>query len=105
MVTKNEGVAFIRAGYSEGDAAKMRRFFGVGMSYKPFGRDTLGIATSWGSPPDNSLRDQITSEVFYRVHVTQNFYLSPSLQMTYKPSYTDEEKWVFIPGLRIRMVF
>jgi len=103
--TKKNGVAFVRAGYSRGDAAQMRRFIGVGMSYKPKGRDTLGIATSWGSPPDKSLRDQITSEIFYRVQVTQNITFTPSLQVTFKPAYTLETKWVFVPGFRMRFVF
>jgi len=46
----------------------------------------LGIATSWGSAPDKSLRNQITSEAFYRVQVTQNLTFTPSIQLTYKPS-------------------
>jgi porin len=103
--TKKDGVAFIRAGYSKGDAAQMRRFIGGGMSYKPKGRDTLGIATSWGSPPDKSLRNQITSEIFYRVQVTQNLTFTPSLQVTFKPSFTLETKWLYVPGLRMRLVF
>jgi porin len=104
-VNDRDGVSFIRAGFSRGGAAQMRRFIGVGMSYKPKGRDTLGIATSWGSPPDKSLRDQITSEIFYRVQVTQNLTFTPSLQVTFKPSFTLETKWLYVPGLRMRFVF
>jgi porin len=73
--------------------------------FKLFGRDTLGIASSWGSPPDKSLRNQITSEIFYRVQLTQNLTFTPSLQATYKPSFTLEKTWVMIPGLRMRLVF
>ena len=105
MITKKGGVAFIRAGYSEGDAPQMRRFIGGGMSYKPFGRDTLGIATSWGSPPDKSLRDQITSEIFYRIQMTQNLTFTLDFQLTYEPSHTLETSWLYIPGLRMRFVF
>ena len=105
VVTEDNHVAFISAGYSEGNAPPMRRFIGAGLSARVLGRDTLGVATSWGSPPDKSLRDQVTSEVFYRLQVTQNLTISPSLQVTYKPSYTLEKDWVYIPGLRLRMVF
>jgi porin len=105
VITRNDNVAFVRAGYSRGDAAQMRRFIGVGFTRKFFGRDTLGLATSWGSPPDKSLRNQVTSEVFYRVQVTQNLTFTPSIQLTYKPSLTLEKDWVFIPGLRMRFVF
>lgn len=104
-VTGKDGVAFVRAGYSRGDAPQMRRFIGVGMSYKPWGRDTLGIATSWGSPPEKELRDQITSEVFYRVQLTQNITFTPSIQLTYHPSYSLETRWLAVPGLRMRFVF
>ena len=104
-VNDKDRIVFLRAGYSRGDAAQMRRFVGIGMSYKIFGRDTYGIATSWGSPPEKSLRDQITSEIFYRLQVTQNITITPNFQLTYKPSLTLETKWVRIPGLRMRMVF
>jgi porin len=83
----------------------MRRFIGAGLTFKVFGRVRLGIATSWGSPPDKSLRNQITTEAFYRVQVTQNLTLTPSLQLTYKPSLTLDTKWLFVPGLRMRFVF
>lgn len=105
VITKNDGVAFLRAGYSKGGAAQMRRFVGGGMSYKPFGRDTLGIATSWGSPPDKSLRDQVTSEIFYHIQLTQNLTFTPSYQLTFNPSLTLETKWLHVPGLRMRFVF
>jgi len=75
------------------------------MTYKPKGRDTLGIATSWGSPPDKSLRDQITSEIYYRVQVMQNLTFTPDLQVTYQPSLTLGTKWLIVPGLRMRLVF
>ena len=104
-VTDNDGVAFVRAGYSRGDAPQMRRFIGIGGAYKPFGRDTLGLATSWGSPPDKELRNQIPSEVYYRIQVTQNLTLTPNLQLTFKPSYTLDTRWVVVPGVRMRFVF
>jgi hypothetical protein len=35
----------------------------------------------------------------------QNLTFTPSLQATYKPSFTLEKTWVMIPGLRMRLVF
>jgi len=98
-------VGFIRAGYSRGGAAQMRRFIGVGGSLKVFGRDNLGVAVSWGSPPDKTLRDQFTGEVFYRVQLTQNLTFTPNFQWTFHPSLTLDTRWVLIPGLRMRLVF
>lgn len=103
--TRNDNVIFVRAGLSDGDAPPMRRFIGGGISFQPFGRDTLGIATSWGSPPDRSLRDQVTSELFYRLQVTRNFSISPDFQLIYQPSFASGKDWVFLPGIRARLVF
>ena len=58
-----------------------------------------------GLSPDKSLRNQITSEIFYRVQLTQNLTFSPNVQVTFKPSFTLETKWLVIPGLRMRLVF
>lgn len=104
-LTRDDAVFFVRAGLSEGDAPQLRRFIGAGFSVQPRERDTFGLATSWGSPPDKSLRDQITSEMFYRIQVTKNFSVSPDLQLIFRPSFTDQRDWLFIPGLRARMVF
>jgi porin len=51
------------------------------------------------------LRIQITSEVYYRIQVTQNLTLTPSLQVTFKPSYTLEKRLVAVFGFRMRFVF
>ena len=99
------GMAFLRAGHSKGDAAQMRRFIGGGATIKVKGRDTLGMAVSWGSPPDKSLRDQVTGEIYYRIQVTQNLTISPNWQLTLHPSFTLEKRWISVPGLRMRLVF
>ena len=104
-ITHRGGVGFVRAGYSKGGAAQMRRFIGAGGSFKPFGRDSLGVAVSWGSPPDRSLRNQVTGEIFYRIQVTQNLTITPNYQLTFHPSLTLDTKWVSVPGLRMRLVF
>ena len=51
-----------------------------GWAFRISNRDTLGLATSWGSPPELALRDQVTTELFYRLQVTQNLSLTPNLQ-------------------------
>jgi porin len=104
-VTAGGAVPFVRIGYSEGDTPQMRRFIGVGTAFKFFERDTLGIGTSWGSPPDKTLRDQVTSEVFYRVQLTPNVSLTPNLQVYYQPSNNPEKDWISVVGLRFRLTF
>jgi len=94
-----------RAGYSEGNSPQMRNFIGVAASWPMRGSDTLLLGTGWGSPPDKTLRSQVTSEVIYRLHVTQNLTMSPNLQITFNPSFTDVESVVYVIGLRARFRF
>ena len=96
---------FVRVGYAEGDAPFMRRLIGAGATFKVFGRDDFGIATSWGSPPDKSLRDQVTSEIFYRLQLTQNWTFTPNIQWTINPSYNPVEDQLIVFSLRTRLVF
>jgi len=96
---------FIRAGYSEGNAAAMRRYIGIGTYSEVMDRDGIGVGVGWGSPTDKSLRDQVTSEVFYRAQVTQQLAITPNIQITYKPSFNVVKDWVLVAGIRFRIVF
>jgi porin len=100
---ENGVTPFIRAGYSEGDAPQMRRYIGIGVALEVSQRDTLGIATSWGSPPDKALRDQVTSEAFYRIQVTRNISFTPNLQLYHQPSYDPDKDLISVVGLRFRI--
>ena len=94
--------AVFRAGYSEGDAAQMRNFIGFAASWPMRGSNTLLLGTSWGSPPDKSLQSQVTSEIIYRLRVTQNLTVSPDLQITINPSFNETENVIYVVGLRAR---
>jgi len=95
----------LRVGYSEGDAAQMRRFVGVATSLPARGSDRILFGAGWGSPPDKSLRDQTTLEVMYRAQLTQNIVVSPDLQVTFNPSFNDQKDTVTLYGLRFRFIF
>ena len=81
------------------------RVFGIGAASEIINRDSIGVGVGWGSPTDKSLRDQVTSEVFYRIEVTQQLAITPDLQITYKPSFNLVKDWVLIAGIRFRVVF
>jgi len=104
-ILDNGAVPFVRIGYSEGDAPQLRQSVSVGIRLKVFGRDSLGLGVNWGAPPDKSLRSQFTSEAFYRIQMTQNLTVTPSVQVTYKPSLTLEKDWIVVAGFRLRLVF
>ena len=97
--------AVFRAGYSEGDAPQMRNFIGIAASWPMRGSDTLLLGTSWGSPPDKTPQSQVTSEIIYRLNVTQNLTVSPDLQITINPSFNETENVIYVVGLRARWSF
>ena len=96
---------FLRAGYSWGDGGQVVRFIlGGGVGAVVRGTDFIGVATSLSGPPDSSLRNQVTSELIYRLQLTENIQVSPSLQLTINPSQTLDTDALWIVGLlRLRL--
>jgi len=96
---------FLRVGYSQEDGGQRVRFIvaaGAGANVR--GSDLVGLATSWSGPPDSSLRNQVTTEAFYRLQLTQNVQVTPAVQFTINPSNTLETDalWV-VSVLRLRL--
>ncbi len=97
-------IPFLRAGYSEGDAAKVRFIVAGGVGLRLRGSDFLGVATSWSGPIDPTLRNQMTFEALYRLQLTQNMTLTPDLQFTIHPSLTLARDVLAVLGvLRMRI--
>ena len=99
---------FVRAGYAKDGGALMQKSVSAGFAYQPVPQsDTLGVGFNWGEPNADTwgegLRDQYTTEVYYRLHVTPRFAITPSLQLLMHPALDPEldRSWVF--GLRVRM--
>lgn len=97
-------MVFGRLGASDGTAALYRRTATAG-----FGRlldqrtDVLGVGLNWGEPGDESLRDQITLEAFYRFQFAQNLALTPSVQYLKDPALNPDREDLWIAGLRLRV--
>jgi len=75
-------------------------------------RDLLGVGLNWADPSDDSLKDQTTAEIFYRVQLAQSIAITPSIQYLKDPAlYTNLEDpalsessmWLF--GVRARFTF
>ena len=94
-----------RIGYSEGDAAQMRRFVGFMMSKNIRVSDRILAGIGWGSPPDKSLGSQTVLEAMYRLQLTDSVVVSPDLQVTFNPSFASTESVVYVIGMRFRMTF
>lgn len=99
-------IPYLRAGYSEGDAASLRAMLTVGAGLRVRTDDLLGAAITWGSPPRaEEGRDQYTIEGFYRLQLTQNVQVTPGFHWTLKPAYNPDHDSVGVAAvLRIRFV-
>ncbi|MGB6367005.1 MAG: carbohydrate porin, partial [Thermoanaerobaculia bacterium] len=98
---------FLRVGYSDGDAALMRWIYalGVGVQLRD-ANDLFGIATSWGAPVEPDTDAQMTSEVFYRLQMTDQLQVTPALQVTHNPSFNDLKSTIYVGSvLRMRLAF
>lgn len=101
---------FLIAGYSDGNATLMKTDFtaGLGIRFDTKNRaasDVLGVAVNWGNPSNPALRDQITSEVFYRFTLVQNVAITPSIQWVKNPAATTALNDVLTVGIRARVTF
>ena len=97
---------FVRIGYSDGDAALMRWIYALGVGYQMRESDLFGIAGSWGAPVDQEADPQMTSEIFYRIQMTEHLQVTPAVQMTRNPSFNDEVKNLWVGSvLRMRVAF
>jgi porin len=63
----------------------------------------IELAVNWGDPSDEALREQYTTELFYKFQYTQNFAITPSVQWLVDPALNPDEDNIWIFGLRVRV--
>ncbi|MEM8678775.1 MAG: carbohydrate porin [Planctomycetota bacterium] len=96
---------FVRFGYANGDASLMQSTLSTGLGLQRENRDVAGIGLSWGQPADGTLRDQFTSEFFYRFQLTQSLAITPDVQLIADPALNLNTDVLALFGLRLRAVF
>lgn len=101
---------FALGGISNGVASTYQSDFvvGVGFGFNTVhraARDVLGISVGWGDPADDSLQQQYTSELFYRLQLVPNFAFTPSVQYIVNPANNSDETEEWVVGLRGRLTF
>ena len=100
----NLWMSFRRGGWSEGSAPLYNETVTLGgMRRFAYRSDLLGVAINWGSPADNSLRTQYTSELFYRLQLAENVAITPSLQFIADPALDEDIDELWIGGVRARL--
>ena len=97
-------MAFARAGWSTGSAPISNEAYtiGLGRMFRQWS-DVVGIAVNTGSPPDESFKWQTSTELFYRMQLSEHLQLTPSLQYLKNPPLNDETNSVWLFSLRMRL--
>ena len=105
-LTDRYGV-FLRYGGNDAGINVINHIVSTGVSLlAPFdrGNDEAGIGFSYTRPSDDDLRDEYSSEVYYRLQLTEGIELSGSAQLILDPSASDQDA-VGVFGLRTRILF
>ena len=91
-------------GWSEGSAPLYNESITIGGLYFLSSRsDLIGLGANWGKPSDESLREQWTGELFYRLQLAQNLAITPSVQFLIDPALNPDEDRIWVFGLRARL--
>lgn len=97
---------FTKLGWSDGNAPLYNESATVGMIYKFSKRsDLMGLGVNWGSPADDTLNEQWSTELFYRLQLSENIAITPSLQLIVDPALRPDKEELWIGGVRMRFTF
>ena len=97
---------YARLGFSKGSTPIYNESVTLGFIRKFLYRsDVVGLALNHGSPSNDGLRDQTTIEAFWRFQFSQNFAITPSVQLLIDPALNPVEDEVWVWGLRARFTF
>lgn len=97
-------IPFLLAGFSDGQGANTlaKSVVTGGIGFRSKSHDILGISQNWTNPPDPALRDQYTTEIYYRFNLTEHLAVTPDLQWVINPSLNPDKGSMFYFGLRAR---
>jgi len=99
---------FVRGGYADEGGTLMQKSVSAGVGYdvQPK-RGLLGFGFNWGEPNSDTfgpgLRDQYALELFYRLNVTEQFTVTPDVQLIRNPSLNPDEDTIWVLGFRARL--
>jgi porin len=99
---------FGRWGTGDPDVSSFRQMLSGGIAnVAPFGRrgDMFGIGAAWGDPSDNTVRQEVMLETFYRLQITDSLQFSPDVQCLLPPADRGAEDTVFVFNARLKLIF
>jgi porin len=102
---------FVRYGYADVDAGgptPVKHMVNAGLVIDGiFGqdKDRIGVGYTWSDPADRSLDDQNMIDAYYRVQLTPEIEVGPTLEVIFDPVRNPDKDTVFIWGFRTRIAF
>ena len=63
----------------------------------------LGVGTAWMDPLDGALRSQFGGEVYWKLLLTPNFWITPGAQLIWNPSLNPETGFVAVGQVKFRL--
>jgi porin len=102
---------FARYGYADtevGGPTSVKHMVNAGLVIDEiFGQanDRIGVGYTWSDPIDRRLDDQGVIDAYYRVQVTPEIQIGPTLEIIFDPVRNSDEDTVFVLGFRTRVEF
>ena len=100
---------FVRYGYADveiGGPSSVKHMANAGLVIdRIFGqdKDRVGLGYTWSEPVDTTLDNQGVIDAYYRVHLTREFEIGPTLEVIFDPVHNPTEDKVFVWGFRARI--
>ena len=104
----NTFMPFIRGGFAKDGGTLLQKSLTAGIGwYQSKKSNVLGVAIGWGEPNETTfttgLSNQITTELFYRILVSQHIAFTPDLQFLINPALNPNKSSIFLWGIRGRI--
>ena len=102
---------FVRYGYVDSSATgptPVKHMANAGLVIDGiFGQadDRIGVGYTWSDPADRALDDQSTIDSYYRVQMTPEIQVGPTLQLIFDPVRNQDKNTVSVWGIRTRIEF
>ena len=99
---------FVRGGYANDGGTLMETSVSAGVGYDVVPKsDLLAFGFNWGRPNGNTfgsgLSDQYAMELFYRMNLTEQFTVTPDIQLVKNPAQNPTEDTIWVFGIRARL--
>ncbi len=102
---------FVRYGYADGGAkgpTPVKHMANAGLVIDQiFGQanDRIGVGYTWSDPADRTLDHQGAIDAYYRVQLTPEIQVGPTLEVIFDPVRNPDEDTVYVWGFRTRLEF